>query len=516
MQETDKYVQKNSSANRRVIKNTLMLYIRMFLIMAVSLYTSRVVLDVLGVEDFGIYNVVAGVVLSFSILTRTLSGAMSRFITFELGKGDIFSIKRIVSTSINIQLILSLIIIVLAETIGIWFLNHQMNIPIDRMQAANWVFQSAVAAFVLRLLIVPFEAMIVAHEDMYVYAYMGILDTFLQLGIVFLLGMFRVDKLILYGWLLAFVVLVTLSVYVFYCKHRYEEFCYSPKIDRKNFHEMVGFAGWNFLGTSAGILRKQGIDIVVNIFVGVTVNAARGIAAQLDAAVCKFTTSFTTALKPQIIKSYSSGDFKRLSFIVNQGARFSFFLMLFLSIPVILEMDIILNTWLKNVPEWALLFARLQLFESLIAVLSTTLIIAMLATGNIKKYQIVVSLITLCNFPLCILLLYLGIPVYCTYLVAILLEFVSLYFRISMAHKLLNLDSFSFFKNVICNVFVVAVIACVLPALVHTFMDYGYLRLLIVGLISIICSVISIFYIGLKQPEREYVWHFLVQKIRKR
>lgn len=504
---------QDSSANRRVIKNTLMLYIRMFLIMAVSLYTSRVVLEKLGVEDFGIYNVVAGVIASFSIITSTLSGAISRFITFELGKNIKESIKSVISTSINIQFILSLIVILLCETLGVWFLNTHLNIPEERMLAANWVFQAAMISFVFRLLIVPFEAMIVAHEDMQVYAYMGIVDTFLQLGVVFLLGVLPFDQLTLYGWLLAIVVLVTLIVYIAYCKQKYAECSYSLHIDKFKFREMAGFAGWNFLGTSAGILRKQGVDIVVNMFVGVTINAARGVATQLDAAVCKFTSSFTTALKPQIIKSYSSGDYKRLFFLINQGARFSFYLMLFLAIPIILEMDIILSTWLKNVPDWAVLFSQLQIFESVIAVLSTTLIVGMLATGNIKKYQIVVGLIALCNLPLCILLLNFGIPAYCTYLVAIVLEFVCLYFRVLMAHQLLAMDMALFFKNVIVNVSIVGVIASILPLLIHVNMDYGYLRFCIVLFTSAICCSVSVFFIGLKKSEREYIQNLIKQKI---
>lgn len=505
---------EHTSANKRVAKNTLMLYIRMLLIMAVSLYTSRVVLDKLGIEDFGIYSVVAGVVVSFSILTNTLSGAISRFITFELGKKDLASIKSVVATSINIQLCLSFIVIILCETIGVWFLNSFLNIPVERMFAANWVFQAAMASFVLRLMIVPFEAMIVAHEDMQVYAYMGIVDVCLQLGIVYLLGAFSFDKLILYGWLLVVVVLVTLSVYLFYCKRHYVECHYTPCIDKAKFREMAGFAGWNFLGTSAGILRKQGVDIVVNIFAGVAVNAARGVATQLDAALCRFTTNFTAALKPQIIKSYASNDYKRMFFLVNQGARFSFYLMLFLSIPIVLEMDIILGTWLKNVPEWAVMFTRLQVIESVIAVLSTTLIIAMLATGKIRRYQIVVSCATLCNFPLCILILYLGCPVYFTYVVAIFIEFVSLYLRLVMARQLLGMNLELFFKNVIANVFGVGLAAMVLPIVIHCIMDYGYMRLFVVLVISVLCCGLSILLVGLKASEQQYIKNIIYQKIK--
>lgn len=488
----------------------------MILIMAVSLYTSRVVLEKLGVEDFGIYNVVAGVVVSFSIITNTLSGAISRFITFELGKNVIETVKNVISTSINIQLLLSIIVILLCETLGIWFLNTHLNIPEYRMQAANWVFQAAMASFVLRLLIVPFEAMIVAHEDMQIYAYMGIVETFLQLGIVFLLSILPFDKLSSYSWLMVAVALVTLLVYIFYCKLKYAECSYSPHIHKKQFQEMMGFAGWNFLGTSAGILRKQGVDIVVNMFVGVTVNAARGVATQIDTAICKFTSSFTTALKPQIIKSYSIGDYNRLFYLINQGARFSFYLMLFLAIPIILEMEIILNTWLKSVPDWAIFFSQLQLSESIITVLSSTLIIGMLATGNIKKYQIVVSLIALFNFPLSLTFLYLGFPSYCTYLVAIILELACLFFRILMAHQLLSMDMSIFFKNVIVNAFLVGCVACLFPLLIHLNMEYGYLRFFIVLLTSIVSCFASVFFIGLNKTEREFLNKIIKQKIIRR
>lgn len=505
----------STSANKRIIKNTVMLYIRMFLIMGVSLYTSRVVLEKLGIEDFGIYNVVAGVVASFSILTNTLSGAISRFVTFELGKNNLAAVRNIVSTSINIQILLSIIVIFLCETLGVWFLNSYVSIPVERIEAANWFFQAATCSFVLRLLIVPFEALIVSHEDMQIYAYMGIVDVMLQLGIVFLLGILPFDKLCSYGWLLAFVVLITLLVYIVYCRKRYAELYYSFYIDKIKFREMASFAGWNFFGTSAGILRKQGIDVVVNIFAGVTVNAARGIAAQLDAAICKFTANFMTALKPPIIKSYSAGDMKNMYFLINQGARFAFYLMLFISVPAILEMDIILNTWLKNVPQWAVIFTRLQIAESLIAVLSSPIITAMLATGKIKKYQIVVSFAVLCNFPLCILLLYLNFPIYITYIVAIFIEIVCLYLRLVMAHQLLNFDGHSFWIDVVFKVMVVGVIASVFPLLIHMEMDYGYLRFFVVLVVSIVCCALSVLWVGLRNSERQYLKRLILQRLGK-
>lgn len=483
-----------------------MLYIRMFVIMIATLITSRIVLQKLGVDDFGVYNVVAGIALTLSIVTNTLSTAISRFITFELGKGNLHSLKAIVSTSINTQILLSAAIIFVGETVGVWFLNNYINIPLGREIAANWVFQASLIIFVVRLLIVPFNALIISHEDLIVFAYLSILDASLMLGISFLIGIVPGDRLITYGWLLVIPPLLTLVIYIIYCRNKYESFHYERHFHWEKLKEMVGFAGWNFLGSSAGVLKNQGVNIIVNMFAGVVANAARGIASQLDTAINNFTSSFTTALNPQIIKSYSSGDIARMDFLINYGARLAFYLMLFITLPILLETHTILKIWLTEIPYQAELFSQLQFIVSLTTVLSCTLITGMMATGKIKKYQIVVSIATFLNFPLCILFLYIGCPIYSTYLIALGMEFISMYLRVRMANEILGISICRFYKGVVLNTLLVGIVAILLPLVVRLNMSESLLRLFIVFVISILSTTTSIIFIGLNKEERHYLW----------
>ena len=504
----------NSANNKRIAKNTLMLYIRMFLMMAITLYTSRVILEALGVEDFGIYNVVGGIVVSFSILTNALSGAATRFITFGLGKGDLEKLKDIFSTSVNIQIYLSFIIVILTEIIGVWFLNTQMNIPQERMEAANWVFQFSILTFAIKLINVPYNALIIAHERMSFYAYVSILEVVLQLGIVYLLVLTPNDKLTAYGFLTMLVSICIFIIYFIFCRIKFSECRYTVRFNPKTFKEMAGFAGWNFIGNAAGILRNNGVDIIVNLFYGVSLNAARGIATQVNTAVTKFIQNFMTAMNPQITKSYAQGDLSRTHFLIIQGSRYSYFLMLFLILPLVLEMNTVLHLWLTVVPEHTVCFSQLQLFLSLFTILSQTMITALLATGHIKKYQIIVGFCALLNFPISLLFLYFGFPAYITYVVAIIIEIGCLYARLKMSKKLLNLDTSRFFKEVVANALFTTIIACLIPiCLILIIKEQSYTRLVLTILISFLSTAITIYFVGLNKKERMFINNTIIQKI---
>ena len=339
------------SNTSRIAKNTLLLYFRMLLTMGVSLYTSRVILNALGIEDYGIYNVVGGVVAMFGILSGSLSVAISRFITFELGKGDLDKLKRIFCTSVNIQVILIAIITILMETIGIWFLNNKMVIPEERLAAANWVFQFSVITFALNLLSVPYNAVIIAHEKMSAFAYISIIDVTLKLIVAFIIAYNPFDKLVYYGLLIMICGVINRSIYAIYSKRHFEEATYRMIFDKGLMKEMFGFAGWNYFGSSAYVLNTQGVNMLLNTFFGVTVNAARGVAVQVNAAVSHFIDNFMTAVTPQITKSYATNDRDYCFKLVNKGAKYGFFLMLLMSLPIFLETETILNLWLKNPPE---------------------------------------------------------------------------------------------------------------------------------------------------------------------
>lgn len=506
---SDSTINKGAS-NHRIAKNTLMLYIRMFLMMAITLYTSRVVLQVLGVQDFGIYNVVGGFVVAFSVLTNALSGAVMRFTSFELGRGDMVRLKDIVSTSINIQLYLAVAVIFIGEIVGIWFLNSKMNIPMERMFAANLILQFSIFTFVIRLLYVPFNALIISHENMSIYAYLSVIEVILQLAIVYLLKILPFDKLELYGLFIMIVALIILLMYIIYCKKNYEECTYSTKFSKNIFKEMSGFASWNFIGTSAGILKNYGVDIIVNIFYGVTLNAARGIAMQVNTAISKFTQNFMTALNPQIVKSYAEEDFQRLDFLIQQGTRFAFYLMLIITLPILFEMNKILEIWLVNVPAYAVLFTQLQVLNSLIAILSSTLIMAMLATGNIRNYQIMVGSLSMFNFPISWICLYIGLPVYITYLISIVIEFACFAGRLYMANKIMKINVKMFLNDVLLNVIKVSIISSLVPIIIAMTMDDNMLRFILIFVSCVCFTIISILFIGLKNAERQ----FILNKIR--
>lgn len=318
-----------TTANRRLAKNTFLLYIRTFIILIVNLYTSRVVLEALGIEDYGIYNIVGGIVAMFSIISASLSNSITRFITFELGKGDNDKLKQIFSTSINIQLFLSLIITVAIEIIGVWFMYTYMQIPEGRLSAAFWVLQCSLVNLIISLISLPYSAVIIAHERMSVFAYMGLLEAVLKLVSAYLIVVSSFDHLILYAILLALSSLIIRLIYGHYCSLHFKECKYTTKLNKNMIREMFSFAGWNFLGSGAYILNTQGVNIISNLFFGVTVNAARGVAGQAEAGVRQFVNNFTTALNPQIIKTYADENYESCFSIVRQGGKYSYLLMLF-------------------------------------------------------------------------------------------------------------------------------------------------------------------------------------------
>ena len=420
----------NTSANnKRIAKNTLLLYFRTLFIMLVTLYTSRVVLNTLGVTDYGIYNVVGGVVMMFSVISGSLSSSISRFITYEIGHGDFDKLKRIFSTSVNIQIGISLVILVLAELFGVWFLNTKMNVPAERLSAANWVLQCSLLSFIINLVSVPYNACIIAHERMSAFAYISIMEAVLRLLVVYMLLVSPYDKLATYAVLLVVVALIIRMAYSLYCRKHFEESRYRFVYDKPLIKEMTGFAGWSFFGNGAYMLNVQGVDMLINIFFGVTLNAARGVATQVQNAVMQFVNNFTVAVNPQITKSYAAGDREYMNKLVCRGARFSYFLLFLFVVPIVCEADYILYLWLKIVPEHAPAFLRLALFGSLMMLLGNSMLTAISATGNIKRYQLWVTIVGCLVFPLTWVAFKLGFPPETTYVIFIAIYFLLVFVR---------------------------------------------------------------------------------------
>lgn len=512
-------MQEFSSANKLIAKNTAILYTRMLIMMIISFLTARITLNALGVTDYGINNVVGGVVTMFSILSSSLSTATSRFMTFGLGQGDLSNLKNIFSTTVNIHIALALIVVVAIETIGVWFLNNKMTIPSDRLYAANWVLQCSAITFVVSLLSVPYNSAIIAHEKMSAYAYMTIFDSVFKLIIVFGIYYYGGDKLILLSILNVIQSIIRQTVYWIYCQRKFEECVYSSKRDRPTEKKIFGFACWNFVGCTAGLMKDQGVNILINVFTGPAVNAARGIAMQINGIVNQFITGFMTALNPQIIKNYASGEMERMHNLIYKGTRMSYFLFMTLSIPLFFEIDNILYIWLGQVPNHTKLFARLVLLLSLSDVLSHTLITSQNATGKIKTYQMIVGGILFLNFPISYLCLRQGLFPECTIIVSIIISQICLIARLLFLKSSINLSIRFFFKKVYFSAVKVTIIAVIPPMLCYFLIENSIARFFSVGLVSIVSSLATIYHVGCDLEERKLVKSYCmkyVQKIIKR
>ena len=441
----------------------------------------------------------------FSVISGSLSAAISRFITYELGKGDKEKLVRIFSSSVTIQLGLGLVIIILAEVIGVWFLNEKMSIPENRMYAANWVFQLSILTFVINLISVPYNAAIIAHEKMSAFAYISILEVVAKLIIVYMLLLSPIDKLIFYAILMASVALIIRFVYGFYCKRNFEECTYHFILDKELLKKMFGFAGWNFIGASSAVLRDQGGNVVINLFCGPAVNAARGIAYQVNNAISGFVNNFMTALNPQITKSYAAGEKEYMMTLIYQGARLSFYILLILSLPVIVNAHYILTLWLKIVPEHTTLFVQLVLIFAMSESISNPLITAMLATGKIRNYQIIVGGLQMMNLPISYVLLRYGCIPETVLIVAICISQCCLAARLYMLRGMIGLSVREYLSKVYFNVLAVTVLSAVIPCILSYYLSETLLNFIIICVVSVICTFTVIYFVGCNRKERQFI-----------
>lgn len=492
----------SNQANKRIAKNTLLLYVRTMFTMVISLYTSRIILDTLGVDDYGIYNVVGGVVTMFSVISGSLSNSISRYITYELGCGDWQKLKKIFSTSINIQILLSLIIFLLGETVGLWFLNEKMNIPPERLFAANWVLHLSLLSFIVNLISVPYNAVIVAHEKMSAFAYVSILEVTLKLIIVYLLYISIWDKLIVYSVLLVLVSVIIRIVYGIYCNKHFTETHYVMVHDKILVKEMMSFAWWGFFGNAAWMFNTQGVNILINLFFGVSVNAARGIAVQVESALIKFINDFTTAINPQITKTYATGDTDRMVMLVNKGSKFSLFLNLLISLPVLFETEYILSLWLVEVPEHTAAFIRLVIIATMIQKFGDTGYTACMVTGTIRKYAIWITTVGCLVFPLTWIAYELNAPAETAYVVFAFVYILLNLTRLWLMVGLLNFPVWIYIKEVYGKSILVASFSCIFPLVIYNYISMSIFRLLLSCVVCIISTIISIYFVGLTCEER--------------
>lgn len=491
--------------NKRIAKNTVVLYIRTFITMLVSLYTSRVVLNSLGIENYGIYCVVAGFISMLTILSGSLSSSISRFITYELGKKNSSNLSVLFTTSVLIQVSIAAVVLIVGETLGYYIINSFLQIPASRLDAATWAYHCSLLIFTINLVYVPYNASIIAHERMTAFAYVGILDVFLKLLIAFVISKSEYDKLIVYSILLFFQALLIASIYILYCRKNFNECKLCRKIDRKILKSMTSFAGWAFLTSSASVLNTQGLNMLINIYFGVVLNAARGVASQVEAVVLKFVNDFTTAINPQIIKNYADGNLSAMNVLICRGAKFSYFLLLFLSLPVLFEADILLHWWLGLVPDHTVNFFRLTMVASMLTVLGNTGVTACMASGNIKKYTIILTSIGLLVFPLTILAYELGLPAECCYIIYILIYLVITIVRLFLMKQLVRFPILMYVNKVVFPVVVTTIAAMILPLSSYLFMQAGILRFLLTTVLCILGTVCGVFLLGLSSGERSTI-----------
>lgn len=505
----DSMNENNLHKGRRIAKNTMLLYVRMFVLMLVGLYTSRVVLNALGETDYGIYSVVGGVVAMFTMISGALNSAVSRFIAFELGKGDLSRLNKVYCTSVNIQLLLALIVVILAEPIGLWFIENKMTIDPVRIPAATWVLHFSLLAFVVNLMSVPQMASITAHEKMSAYAYIGVLDGLLRLGVAFMILKSPIDRLVYYAMLMAAVVIVVRITYGIYCRLKFEECRYRLIFDGPLAKEMFSFAGWNFIGVTSGVLRDHGGNILVNLFSGPVVNAARGIAVQLNGSVQSFVTNFMTAVNPQITKSYAAGDHKYVFSLIGKSSRMAFYLLSLMAIPIIFNAELLLQLWLKEVPEHTVLFVQLFLMFAMSEALSLPLITAMLATGNIRNYQLAVGSVQLLNIPLSYLFLKLGAIPEITVVVAIALSQVCLFVRLMMFSRASGFSVLGFVNEVYVNALKVAFVSSALPLILMFVIPEGiWWSALNLGL-CLLWTLGTVIFVGCSKADRDFLREFI-------
>ena len=489
----------------------------MIIVMLVSLYTSRVVLHALGSEDFGINNVVGGVVTMLSFMSNTMMHSAQRFFSIELGRSNYGKLKKLFKVNITLYLIIGLISLLLGETIGIWLMHNYMTIPQDRMIASEWVLHFAVLSFCLSILVLPYKSAIMARENMSIMAYLSIIEVVAKLGLVYLLVLSPIDKLIAFVFL-NFIVHVIINIsYILVARHKYEECRFGLSKDFTLFREVLGFTGWSFLGHFATMMRSQGLNVVLNVYCGPIVNAARAIAFQVNGAISNLSQNFYMAVKPQIIKYYSIKDKNEMFSLVIRSSKLCFFLVYILSLPVFIETDYILSLWLTEVPEFTNYFVKIVLLNTLIESYLMGLTTSIDATGDIKKYQIVLSAILLLSFVLGWLSLAKGFPPYYPMIIIVFLPVVRLFVQLIFTKIQLNFSIRLFTNEVLTPSLFVAFLSAIIPIVIYLYLPTGIYRFIIVLFFSFTNSIIFMWLFGLKKNEKiafQNYFHSFVKQYR--
>lgn len=478
----------------------------MLVMLLISLYTSRVILNTLGIEDYGIYNVVAGVITMLGFLSASLGGATARFIAFDLGKGDTAKLKKTFGNILSIYLFLAVIVLIVGETVGLWFMSTQLQIPEGRQTAAMWVYQFSILSFMLTVVSAPYNSLIIAHEKMSAFAYISIVDAVLKLLIVYLLPVIPQDKLIVYAILYFCVQAFNRALYGIYCSRHFPEAHTRLQLERKQFREILSFAGWTMNGNLAVIGYTQGLNVLLNIFFGPAVNAARAVAVQVQAVCYQFCSAILTAPRPQIVKSYAREDFSYMHYLVLKTSKFAFFILFLIVLPLCFEAETILKWWLGVVPDHTGNFIRIVLCAALLRCLAVPIIDCVHATGRLKKFQIIEGSMLLSIVPIAYLLLkFTTVPPEAVFIVHVIVEIFTLYARVRIVLPMVKMRMRSYFTQVIIPILLVVLVAPLLPILVYTSMQHSTLSLFVVCAACVVSTLLAVYTLGCTSDERNLV-----------
>lgn len=503
-------------SNQRIAKNSVFLTIRMVIVLAISLYTTRAILKVLGVEDYGVFNVVCGFVSMFAFLNTSMSNAIQRFFNYELGKCGVEGANKVYCTSLHIQFILAIIIVIFAEGLGLWYLHYKMVIPEGRELAAEWIFHFSILSFLFVIMQAPYTAAVLAHEKMDFYAFVSVLDVFLKLGIVLILPLFSIDKLILYGFLFSLISVMNCCIYYLYCRKYFPEIQYKRFYDKSLFKSMLSFSGWNLFGSFSGVMKEQGVNLVINFFFGPVINAARGVAAQVNGGLQSFVTNITIPVRPQVVQSYAQGNINRTMHLTFSISKLSCCFLMMMAIPISLEVDYVLSLWLdNNVPEHAGMFTIIILITSLVNNLNSAISGVVHATGIMKNYQLWGSLISISSVPISYLLVKFYPVPELAFLAVLICSSLGHLVCLFVVRHLVGLSILEYLKEVVWPIIIVFVISSSISFSVHFLLNGGILRLFLVALVSFISVSISLFFLGFNSNERDLFMNMLKTVINK-
>lgn len=502
--------------NQRILKNTIYLYIRQFIIIALSFFSTRIVLEKLGASDYGINNVVGGFVSMFTVLNSILQTGTRRFLALNLGKDNSELMKRTFSTAFVIHLIVGIVIVILLETVGTWFLNTRLNINTDRMLAANWVFQFSVLAVFLNITQSPYTSIVTAYERFNIYAIMSIFDVIAKIAVLFLLIFIPGDKLIIYAALLLIVCILNIAIYRIYCIKHFNECAFSLKIDQSLFHEMMKFSGWSVIANVFQVANNQGLSLLLNIFFNTIVNAARGLAGTITYAISTFVNGFIIASEPQLIKYYGAGDKKHFEQLIFNITQYTLFLISILAVPVFMEMDYVLELWLGEVPEYTSGFIKITMISSIVVNSYTMIDRGIMASGHIKQLALIANTIPIIVLPLVYLVLKLGFNPLVAYIVNVIPQFLGLFATLWIIKKYLGFPSMAFLRKVVLKTYLLIGLSCAIPYFVHCNMSSGLIRFLIVCSLSIISTITIMYIFALNKETRRMVRQKIISRFKKK